>query len=252
MDDLPEELQLRILEDLDARPPSELKARQEPSLNLTTSSEHPLKNVSCVSKHWRRIVLPLLFARAHLRVDTPVRKTWLGCCLHNDTALKHVEAQPTNAPPSDVDRYHLEMLRASPRCAEMNVTPSPWLGKVQSDNNADVHEQSTKAWAARIYHASKDFLTFVANHRLEMRITSFVLASDGMQCAKVGRLPSAVFYDWRYEASASMWQHLLSVLDPRRIAIVAPPMELACFCNSLINLDAGELPTTSFREGRSS
>lgn len=249
MDNLPEELQLRILEHLDSTPPSELNARQEPNLALTTSSEHPLKTASCLSKHWRRIVLPLLFTHACLRVDTSVRERWLECCLHNDTTLKHADAKTSHAPPSDVDRYHLEMLQASPRsAANMDVISPSWLRELRRGNNPTVYEHSTKAWAARIHHASRDFVTFVANNRLHKQISSLVLLSDGMQCGKVGRLPSPGIYDWRYEASAAMWQHLLSIFNPSRVAIVAPPVELAWFCNSFVNLDAGESPTSSPRE----
>lgn len=46
--------------------------------------------------------------------------------------------------------------------------------------------------------------------------------------------------DRRYDASAAMWQHLFSVMDPQRVAIVAPPMVLAFFCNALIRMEAGE------------
>lgn len=239
MERLPEELQLRILEHLDSRPPSELKARQEPNLNLISSEEAALKNASCLSKRWRRIALPFLFRHACLQVDRPVNASWLECCLHNGASLR---LGASEAPPrTDPDRYHFDMLSASPRtAADMDVTPSLWLRKIRSANNANIHEQETKAWAARIYHASRDFLSFITTSRLESQISSFVLLSDGMKTTKVGQLPSHILYDWRYEASAAMWQHLLSVIDPYRVAIVAPPMELACFCNSFINLDAGE------------
>lgn len=239
MESLPEELHLRILEHLDSVPPSELRARQEPSLKLILSDSHPLKNVSLLSKHWRRIVLPLLFRYACLQIDGQIQSSWLKCCLYDGTTMKFGNAE--NSPPANVDQYHLDMLRASPRtAADMDVTPSLWLRKIRSANNADVYEQTTKAWASRVYHASKDFLSFVIAHRLEKRISSLILLSGSMGTTKVGQLPSPILYDWRYEASAAMWQHLLSILDPRRIAIVAPPMELACFCNSFISLDAGE------------
>lgn len=247
MDTLPEELQLRILEYLDAAPPSELKARHEPSLNLTLSSSHPLKNVSAVSKNWRRISLPLLFEHVCLRIDRPTRESWLDCCLRDGSSLKHQDSD--TPPPANIDQYHRDVLCASPRtAADMDLTPSLWLRKMRSANNADEHEQGTKVWAARIYHASKDFITFITANRLEKRILSVVLVSDGMGCAKVGQLPSPVLYDWRYEAAAAMWQHLLSIIDPQRLAIVAPPTELACFCNSFISLDAGKstlLPQSS-------
>lgn len=240
MERLPEELQLRILEHFDASPSSELKARQEPSLDLTKSAMQPLKNVACLSKRWRRIALPLLFKHACLRVDHAVRQSWLDCCLHDETALKYSE--PANGRFADVDQYHLDILRASPRtAADMDVTPSLWLRKIRSANNASEHEQSSKVWASRIYHASKDFIDFVLKNRLQKRVESFVLVSVGMQAVKVGQIPSPIVYEWRYEAAAAMWQHILSIIDPVRVVIVAPPMEIACFCNCFMSLDAGKL-----------
>lgn len=239
MDTLPEELRLRILEYLDAAPPSELKARHEPNLNLTVRPSHPLKNVSTLSKDWRRITLPVLFDHACVRIDRSIRENWLECCLHDGSSLKYGESHP--CPPAEIDQYHRDILRASPRtAADMDVTPSLWLRKIRSANNANEHEQSTKVWASRIYHASKDFISFITANRLEKRISSFVLISDAMGCAKVGQLPSPVLYEWRYEAAAAMWQHFLSIIDPQRVAVVAPPAELACFCNSFISLDAGK------------
>ena len=250
MDTLPEELQLRILDYLGSTPPSELKARHEPDLNLTLSPSQQLKNVSTVSKNWRRISLPLLFKHACLRIDRPPRESWLDCCLHNGSSLKYGDSD--TPPPVDIDQYHRDILRASPRtAADMDLTPSLWLRKIRSANNANEHEQSTKVWASRIYHASKDFITFIAAHRLEKRISSFVLVSDGMGCAKVGQLPSPVLYEWRYEAAAAMWQHLLSIIDPQRVAVVAPPTELACFCNSFISLDAGKTSPSPLSSRRS-
>lgn len=211
MDGLPEELQLRILEYLDSTPPSELKARQEPSLNLTRSQHNSLKNSSGISKRWRRIALPLLFKHACLRVDRPVRKRWIKCCLYDDTTPKH---RLSDSPPlADVDQYHLDM----------QLDFSDTDGDTEDMLN-DKQEQETRALALRTYHASKDFITFVTTNHLGDHVSTFVLLSDITNTAEVRKLPGPLgkkhMLAWRYEASALMWQHLLSVVHPLRVTIV--------------------------------
>lgn len=69
LNDLPEELLLSIFEHLNPSPPSIIKSRLEPSLELTYSETPTLKNISLVSRRWRRIALPLLFRYSRLRLD---------------------------------------------------------------------------------------------------------------------------------------------------------------------------------------
>ncbi|KAK4982566.1 hypothetical protein LTR66_009206, partial [Elasticomyces elasticus] len=71
---LPEELQLLVIDILDVEPPSWSKIDQEPSLALTDSADTPLKALSCASKHFRRLVMPVLFRCSRVRLD---RTPWL-------------------------------------------------------------------------------------------------------------------------------------------------------------------------------
>lgn len=71
IDRLPEELLLSIFEFLDSEPPSVIKSRQEPSLDITSSNIHSLKDLSLVSRSWRRIALPVLFRYSRLCLDEP-------------------------------------------------------------------------------------------------------------------------------------------------------------------------------------
>lgn len=71
---LPEELLLSIFELLDSEAPSVTKSRQEPSLELTTSDVHGYKDLSSVSKRWRRIVLPLLFRYSKISLEEGIEE----------------------------------------------------------------------------------------------------------------------------------------------------------------------------------
>jgi hypothetical protein len=42
-------------------------------------------------------------------------------------------------------------------------------------------------------------------------------------------------YQWRNLGSAMLWRHLLAILDPKRIVIVAAPHDLACLTNTAIH-----------------
>lgn len=66
---LPDELSIEIVRLLDAKPPSQLKIIDEPSVELTCSTSRPLKALSCVSRKWRQLVLPVLFKYARLTLD---------------------------------------------------------------------------------------------------------------------------------------------------------------------------------------
>lgn len=235
MDSLPEELQLRILEYLPSAPPSETRARHEPRLELTAAEVTPLKQASCVSRALRRIALPILFHHARLRIDGAVRPHWLRCCLLDEHTLKH---QLSKAPATEgEDQYHLDMVIYSPGGRE---STDPALRKTKSTTGLDTYESDSAIWASRMYHASKDFLDFITANRLQTRISSFALLSGSMALVKNVPTVWSGRRDWRYHAAAAMWQHILSIVDPTRITIVAPPQELACFCNTFIKMDAGK------------
>ena len=184
-----------------------------------------------MSKRWRRIVLPLLFKHACLRLDVPPRSEWDHCAACG--------RMPGNEP---CERYHAEMTEVM----QLSVPARP-LGTCASnislhavspfDNVLYEHyECSTAIWATRMYHALDDFLKFLRYRNLTPAIQSFVLVSDRMLEEKNGRFPHETGQsEWRYPASAAFWRHLLSFVSPKRITTVAPPMELACFMNASID-----------------
>lgn len=224
MEKLPEELQLHIFEFLDSRPLSEVNARQEPSLALTTSTHHDLKNASYISRRWRRIVLPLLFKHARLRLDVDPRNHWENCqaCARSPGVLP---CQP----------YHTEMAEIMNRSIAGDSTSRRSFSP--SDNVMyRSHESATAVWANRMYHALDDFLAFLQSASLLSAVQSLVLVTDRMLAEKSGRFPhESGQREWRYRASAAFWRHLLSHISPNRIVTVAPPTELACLMNASID-----------------
>ncbi|KAK3722496.1 hypothetical protein LTR37_002488 [Vermiconidia calcicola] len=229
IDDLPEELQLQIFQQLDSLPPSELKARQEPSLQVIRSAHHPLKDLSRVSKRWRRIVLPLLFKHACLRFDEPEPRGNEICTICGLGSY----SSPIHTKFSEAESCHVEMASAIARQTTLQpcnlVSPS---SAVRTQGRAG--EAATAVFALRSYHEVQDLLAFIRKERLALTITSFVLVMEQMVAEKPSRYPHES-REWCYLTAAEFWQQLLSVVDPERICILAPPVDLACLTNAAID-----------------
>ena len=221
IDQFPAELIVSIFEYLDPTAPSESRARHEPSLQITQSQYHPLKNVSTVSKRWRRIVLPLLFRHSRLRIDAPPRAEWSAC--------PACGIRPQESLKSQTGQYHFDMMKAYEEDPRVD-----FISEINTGGRPD--QFSTSRWALRFYHVLQDFLNFIHHSQLASYIQSFTLLSDKMFNDKLGRFPHlSTSIDRRYPAAAAFWQHLLSETSPLRIAIVAPPIELACLTNATID-----------------
>lgn len=236
IESLPEELLLDIFEHLEGSAPSTLKNRHEPSLQLTSSDLTISKDISLVSKRWRRISLPLLFRYSRLRLDTPPKQHWLECPVCGETPT----SQDEGALPQRIDPHHAALFKNA-REYRAKLTGEDKLWKAM-----------TLQWASRFYHSLKDFLLFVQANNLSSKIQSFVLLSSGTSEAQ-GRYPHqlAATTDLRYRAAAELWHHLLSaVSNLTRVALVAPPADMGFLTNCAIDLFGKQiiadsnLPTT--------
>lgn len=243
LDSLPEELQLHILQYLDPPPPSSRRLRQEPSLNLTVSEEVTLKTISVISKKWRRLVLPLLFKHARFRLDASPNPQWDGCYVCNETALSgNATLSTPNQQIDGVDQYHVDMVEAALERCNVNLRAgqtddeAQQMGQMAFEEKERLKPSKALAWIPRFYHGLQDFLAFLHSHELVKVVQGFVLYTDRMLEEKLHRFPhQAADRDWRFPASAAFWAHLLSVIDPDVVTIVAPPMDLACLTNCAID-----------------
>lgn len=226
---LPEELLLHVLAYLDNPSPSEVNLRQEPSLGLTKSNHQDYKNIACVSRKLRRLTLPLLFRHTQVRLDQPVRKEWTKCLLCNAGGL-NFRLQTGKVPPAPdgIDQYHRDMFE--------NVTAILLKPALPESPNPSLRE-SFLTWSTRFYHGLRDFLDFLTLHELASSVQTFVLSTSNMVSNKRSRFPhlSAMSSDSRQRCSVEFWEHLLSVLTPERITILAPPVDLACLTTCAID-----------------
>jgi hypothetical protein len=247
IDDLPEEIVLQIFSFIDSRPPSETQIRLEPSLKFTSRTDHVLKDLSVISKQWRRLIIPSLFRHAHLRLDGPPLPHWQDCTVCWDFARRQSGLRPATGKSRSSEAsvgYHATMYQHA----------NNWLTAVEDPVNShwadDVVAQGAGAagpamspreifswWAPRFYHHLHDFLTFLHQHELTAKVQSFTLTTDEMLPSKLDRYPhrAGTDRDLRYACAAAFWAHLLSVLDLQRIVVAASPADLACLTNSAID-----------------
>ena len=242
---LPEELQLLVIGFLDSPSPSSRKLRQEPSLSLTDSPDCTLKHLSLVSKRWRRLVLPTLFVCTRLRLDAPPDFGWNACRVCDEAAISTAATCAPrqlrgNVPPTD--EYHAEMITAAlAQCndslrAGRSDDEAQQMGGIAFTAKWRLLPSIALAWIPRFYHSMKDFIRFLQNHDLTKLVDSFVLYTDQMLGEKLHRFPHEVAdKDWRFTASAAFWAHLLAVIDPSTVTILAPPTDLACLTNCAID-----------------
>lgn len=222
INDLPEELLLNVLSYLDSESPSSIHIRKEPSLALTTSALKNYKNISRVSRRWRRIVLPLLFRFSRLRLDIAPRQEWTQCHVCG-TCNTNGQIQDTS--------LHAQLFSSAIGSVTGSQTPQTRASGTTFDRTESL------TWAARFHHALQDYLCFLRDNKLEPSVQSFVLETDRTIPGQ-GRYPHrlAAGEDHRFQAAAVFWVELLSVIDPSRIVVVAPPADLACLTNCAIDL----------------
>lgn len=245
---IPDELVLHIISFLDARPPSQVKERHEPSLSITDSEIHPLKDLSCVSHRWRQIVLPLLFQHTRIKLGAVEHSHWRNCptrCLEvlgQDTERGFVYI-PTNTlnsshrPENDISgAEHFDMLHGDDQLSDFTTSASK---PVQQASDPAIQWQ----WQIpQLYHHLDDFVSFIIEHDLVSNILSFILITHPV-------LPVALFrhldkeqgnLEIRYRAVEAFWNRLLHTINPERVAILAPPIDLTCLMNFGLQTNDGD------------
>ncbi|KAF7184949.1 hypothetical protein HII31_13572 [Pseudocercospora fuligena] len=212
---LPEELLLAIFDQLEGPAPSEIKARLEPNLTLTSGTDLTYKSISRVCKRWRRIISPLLFRYSRLQLDVAPRPEW----------------RDRGSFDASTSQDALDGAVGAVEVAEYAKIHPPTY------NGRSLGEASLQ-WAQRFHHTLEDCLAFVATNNLSSSIQSFILLTDRMLPGFNDRYPHrlAATQDHRYRAAALLWQRLYSAIRPQTVKVLAPPPELAILTNCAIDL----------------
>lgn len=225
IDRLPVELLVQIFSYLDTPAPSTLNARQEPSLEITISPHHALKDISRTSRRWRRTVLPLLFRDSCISLSDEPSKEALACPLCNYPGTETDASSRTIS--YDIDAYHWALFSHAKEEASAHDTPT--------SIDPNTRKRSLQC-AGRMYHALKDYLHFLEQNDLLQHVRSLVLFTERMLPTS-DRFPHyQARSDYRYRAAAELWHHVCSRLGLSRVVIVACPSDMACLTNCAIDL----------------
>lgn len=218
---LPEELLIEVFEYLDRPPPSELNARKEPTLSVTSSPHQDIKHISLTCKPWRRIVLSLLHKYSQLRLDIAPRESWQSCSVCG--------SNPGTEATSTHQTYHRQMYTDATQITRAPYAQDEILGRPNWRENL----QTACQW----YHCVEDYLLFLHTHNLEFCVQSFVVMTDRSD-NRHERFPHrlAANQDYRYRAAAALWRHVLQRINPTRVMVLASPADLACLTNCAIDM----------------
>ncbi|TKA35562.1 hypothetical protein B0A54_13149 [Friedmanniomyces endolithicus] len=212
---LPEEVLLQIFTYLDSEPPSLRNLREEPSIQLFSSEIRPLKHVASVSRQWRRVVLPLLFIYARLRLGALSPPQWLHCRVCGPVALScRSNGLDLPLPETNVDQYHRDIVEDA----------MAYFKKEEHESGLQLSGNIMFSWVPQLYHGLSDFLRFANANDLESKIESLIVVTEPTLSSEFDRFPQAeTDRGWRDWAFGDMDFH---VLDLRLDAVSICPSPL--------------------------
>lgn len=220
---LPEELKSHIISFLDLEPPSSSWYTHAPRLSLGISDSTPLKNLSRVSKGWRRLTKSSLFRCLRLNVANnapmPLRR------------------------PSTTDFRQLYQARKIEFKNRLFQSVGYPLDIEWTYRHAwqDTAAERAGQWLSELDQTLCNVLPFLAGDNLASNVEYLsVLAGEELDNNSNDYIAEEVHC---LLASATFWDVLFRYLEPLQITLVAPPSTLACLLNCSIKmLDSWAFP----------
>ena len=228
LDTLPEELKSHIVSFLVDEPPSSTWYRREPCVSTTepSPSRKPLKNLSLVSKGWRRLVKCPLFRCIRIKLE-----------FGEDLGLPALMS-----PPISNFRNAIEAQRYSFKSKLFQGVGYPreieWAYRHCWQDSAP---ERAARWLTMLDFKLSSLLALLANDDIAMNVDTLCLTvdselDDGMPDYVREEIHCLI-------ASATFWDILFRSLEPSQVTIVAPPSTLACLLNCSIRmLDSWAFP----------
>jgi hypothetical protein len=222
MNILPNELLIHIASYLDIPPPSVTKFAHEPSLYLTCAGDTPLKNLSYVSRRWRKVVLPILFR--YSRIPLEESPQWV----HIDArTIDNMQSQLTKLSDHELQIYRRMRGRFKSTLAfPYDEVFDDLLSNLCRIEEGDEFLKTVPniLWFPHLPAKSYiDFARFVAECTLQHHIKNIVLYTDKEY--KPRNSSTADMY--LTNAVAEIWSEIFRHLEPVRVVVAAPPTTLA-------------------------
>jgi hypothetical protein len=216
---LPTELIRQIFStvaNFDAPPPSAEKFCEEPSPELTRSTNKPMKALSWVCHRWRDIILPELFK--YSRVSLNCDSQWLS--------LSAELAQHLQCDRSARARDLIREIQATQ--AHQLITAMPFKYIAPGDEYMQKIPCNHYHWVPSSRGNVDSFLQFIEKYELTSRVKSLVVYTE----QEVERYRENIEEVLAVREIATMWRNVFHCIDPERVVIAAPPSTLAALASS--------------------
>ncbi|PVI02409.1 hypothetical protein DM02DRAFT_717381 [Periconia macrospinosa] len=213
---------LQIAAHLDSPAPSVAKFAHEPSTNLTCSEKTPLKNLSCVSWRWRKIVLPILFRYSRIPLDP--NPQWVPI---DARIIDNMQGQLTKLSNHELQVYqHMRSKFKSSGSSAYEESFDDLLINLCRIDDGDNFLKSVPhiLWFPHLPRTGfTQFSRFVQQYTLKHHIKNVVVYADRN-------------YELRHVSTADahlakvvqeIWTQIFELLEPTRIVVAAPPSTLA-------------------------
>lgn len=220
MNSLPNELLIQIASHLELEPPSVIKFSNEPSLDLTSSSEAPLKALSLVSWHLRKIVLPILFSYSRINLET--QPQWVPV---DARLIENMQGHLTS-----LSSHELQVHQTT----RSKFKSSPTLGfdepfdiivdlvRIQEGDDF-LKSLPNILWFPHLPSTFTEFAHFITQYDLKHHLKSLVVFTD-----KEYELHHIAIADAPLRRAVNeIWKHIFLRLEPSRVVVAAPPTTLA-------------------------
>lgn len=232
VDKLPDELLLQVFSYLELKEttaPSIEQFNEEPSRNLISSTETPIKHLSKVSKRWRSILLPTLFAYSKLHL--PSCKRWL---VYSNKLQRHmffhIKGWPNRSSHEDDIIQDVEKFVHGLPC-KSTLRPGLEVCYIE-DNDQYLKDcpEECKIWAPSPRGKVNKYLAFLRKSGIASNVRSLVIHSDfpysddasslELNCANI--------------EAQQLWRAIFTTIDPSRVVVAAPPTIMASLTESRI------------------
>ncbi|KAJ4372745.1 hypothetical protein N0V86_008111 [Didymella sp. IMI 355093] len=218
---LPNELLIQIASHLDVKAPSVSKFAHEPTSDLTSSGDTPLKFLSCVSWRLRKVVVPILFK--YVRISLDRNPQWVPLDARLIESMQGQLSTLSNHEFMIYTKMRSKFKSSSAFAFEQSFDDILInLCKIQ-EGDEFLKSSPTILWLPHLSSTFAHFGHLISKYQLKQHIKSVVVHTDieyGLRHVSTADAPLA-------RAVNEIWAQIFDCLEPNRVVVAAPPATLA-------------------------
>jgi hypothetical protein len=217
IDKLPNELLFQVFSDvtdIHRAPPSAVNFSLQPSADLTSAADQPLKTISLVCRGWRDAIIPTLFKHARVTIDRHPR--WLRLC----TGLSKQLKSNYKKTPRSIDLIRqIDRLAQDVECTDEKRVLG--LSFVVDDYESLPGEYLH--WLPSLQLEAASFLEFLETRNLARKVkTLVVMAHNDLTDNRSSFEDSLIHREVK-----ALWREVFRRLSFNEITVAAPPSTMA-------------------------